>query len=85
MFGVALGALMGVITDEFNDRLIPQLMTMNGAPRDAWPRLTHGDVEKRDLAALAEYVTNLMGSGALVAGEEVDRFVREEAGLPPAE
>lgn len=79
-------AFLRKITGVFNEVAIPRLMRLNGfADADLWPVLTHGPIATPDLTHIANYLSQLIASAVLTPGPEIERWVRERAGLPPAE
>lgn len=59
MFNQSLRALLQVICSVVSDIAIPRLLRLNGMSTDMAPRLVHGDIERPDLQALAQYLTAL--------------------------
>lgn len=71
------------IAEEFTERAIKRLLDLNGIPYDTAPRLTYGQVENVDLAALVTYVSGLANAGILTPDEGTEAWLREQAGMPP--
>lgn len=83
IFTMAIGAWLDVISDQFNDRAIPQLLRLNGLDDSRPPRLTHSDIETIDLDQLGRYIGNLAGAGmALFPNPDLEEALLNEAKLP---
>lgn len=78
--GVA--AIARTIADTITTHAIPKLVGLNGWPIDIAPTLVFGALENDDLLETATVVRELLGSGALVADDGLDEWVRETFGLP---
>lgn len=70
LFAVAIATYLQSILDVFNADAIPRLFTLNGMRRPELPKLTHGDIESPDLAALADYLQKLAGAGLMLPDNE---------------
>lgn len=82
MFGVALGAWVKVIADQFNDKAIPQLLRINGMDESRAPELVHSDLESMDLDTLGQFIDRLAGAGAtLFPDDELQSQLLDEANL----
>lgn len=85
LFGMAIGTYLDIICEVFNNQAIPRLIDINGdAFKDItdYPTMVHGDVESADLDSLAGYVNTLIGAGVLNPDEELEKFLRQQGGLP---
>ncbi len=83
LFSVALGAYLDSITSTFNRFAVSRLMNLNGAPRDLYPELVHGDVETPPLGEIGTYIQSLATAGQLPTGDEaLQRKLLEFAKLP---
>jgi hypothetical protein len=82
LFGTALSAWLDSIAETVNRFAIPKLMRLNGWPADQLPRLVHGDLERVSMAELADYVSKLTGSNVIVADDDLERHMRQQADLP---
>lgn len=85
MLGLVIGAILDALCDLFNRTEIPRLCRFNGIPRDLFPELTHGDVEKVNLTEAAAAFESLVRSGAVVPTDKDDAHFRELGDLPPRE
>ena len=85
LFGVALGAFLDLICEVFNNQAIPRLIDINGehfAGITDYPILTHGDIETQDLSQLGEFVSKMVGIGAITPDESMEDYLRLAADLP---
>ena len=85
LFGVALGAFLDLICEVFNNQAIPRLIDINGehfAGITDSPILTHGDIETQDLGQLGEFVSKMVGIGAITPDESMEDYLRLAADLP---
>lgn len=81
MFSVAVVAFLEIICDEFNRKAIPDLLSLNAMTGQC--RLAHGDISRRDLTEIAQYVFQLVQAGVILPDPVLDAHMREEAQLPP--
>ena len=80
----AIGADMFLET--VNTHLIPRLIQYNWGPQEAYPKLCHGKIDVRDLAALADGLFKLTQAGFLHPrpdGED-EEFIRSMYDMPDA-
>lgn len=82
LFSTALSAWLDSIAETINRFAIPKLFRLNGWPLDRLPCLEHGDIERVSMAELAEYVSTLTNSSVIVADDELERHMRQQADLP---
>jgi len=85
LFGVALGAFLDLICEVFNNQAIPRLIDINGEHFTGitdYPILTHGDIETQDLSQLGEFVSKMVGIGAITPDESMEDYLRLAADLP---
>lgn len=80
MFSVAVKAYLDLITAEFNRKAIPDLLRLNGLKGNV--QLAAGDIARRDLHELGNYIFQLAQAGILIPDETLEAHAREEAGLP---
>ena len=83
LFAAAIGAWLESIVSVFNSQALPRLWELNGWDLSTLPELTYGDIEKRDLAILADYFSKLVSSGTLMPDEELENWLRGQADAPP--
>lgn len=85
LFGVAMGAFLDLICEVFNNQAIPRLIDINGerfAGITDYPMLVHGDIETQDLGQLADFVSKMVGIGAITPDETMEDYLRMAASLP---
>ena len=82
LFAAAIGAWLESIASVFNSQALPRLWDLNEWDLATMPKLTTGDIEKRDLMQLADYFSKLFASGGLLADEELENWLRDQADAP---
>ena len=85
MFSMAIGCYLDMICEVFNNKAIPALIDINGdyfSGITDYPQLVHGDVEDPNLEKLGDYIHKMITAGALIPDEEVEDWIREQAGMP---
>ena len=85
LFSVALGAFLDLICEVFNNQAIPRLINMNGlhfSGITGYPELVHGDIETQNLSELGEFVSKMVGIGAITPDERMEDYLRMAANLP---
>ncbi len=82
LFAVALGGWLDSFCEVINRYAVPRLGKLNAIPQDAWPQLTHGDIEEISMADLASYVETLSRAGFNFQTPEVKTKLFERARLP---
>ena len=85
MFSVAMGAFLDLICEVFNNQAIPRLIDINGehfAGITDYPTLVHGDIETQDLGQLGDFVSKMVGIGAITPDEGMEDYLRMAATLP---
>ena len=73
------------IAEVINQYAIPRLLKLNGMNSTRPPYLSYGEVSHVDLAEISAFVANLATSGVLVPDPKLEEYLRDLAGLPPAE
>ncbi|MGB0889528.1 MAG: phage portal protein family protein [Solirubrobacterales bacterium] len=83
LFAVAIAAWLESILEVWNRFAIPRLLELNGM-RGEQPTLTHGDIEKRDLAELGTFLVNAANAGVNLEDDDgsLERHIKDQAGLP---
>lgn len=84
VFAIALGALIGNITETFNRHAVAQLMELNGYEPELWPRLCHGDIEKVSIEELGVFLDKAAGKGFITPQPGDNEYLRDLAGMPAA-
>ena len=82
LFAAAIGAWLESIISVFNSQALPRLWELNNWDLSTMPRLTHGDIEKRDLVQLADYFSKLTTAGTLMPDEDLENWLRAQADAP---
>lgn len=82
IFSTAIESYMQSIADEFNRKLFPQIMTLNGMRDAGIPELTFSDIETINLTDLSRYIKQLSGAGVDLADEQIHRYLLDQAGIP---
>ncbi len=82
LFGVALNTVLDTICATFNRFAVARVMRMNGAPREKWPYLGHGNVFTQDLAKLGAFLQSMSVAGLLSPNKALEQQLLEEADLP---
>ena len=87
LFAVAIGTYLDIICDAFNTQAIPRIIDLNAEHFSGitdYPKLTHGDIEGPNLEELASFIEKMAGIGAFTPGPELEKYLRQAAGLPEA-
>lgn len=85
IFALAIGAYLDVICEVFNNQGIPRLIDINGDHFKGitdYPKMTHGDIEEKDLTQFTTFIKEMVGAGIIVPDEELEKEVRRVGGLP---
>ena len=85
LWTMAVDALARGISETFNEYAIKKLLRFNRVTGVRPPVLTYGEVANVDLEALGNFLQKAVDTGLLVAGPEMDKFIRTIAKLPEAE
>lgn len=85
LFTTAIDAWARAIADVFTDHAIPRLLKLNGMDTARCPSLNYGGIGAIDLTVLGDFVGKLAQAGALVPDEGLEDWLRDLAGLPPAD
>lgn len=83
LFTTALGTFLDSAADVVSEHGYTRLLRLNGMDPALRPRLSHGNIEPRDLAELGAFLQALAAAGApLFPNPELVTFLMEQAGLP---
>ena len=85
IFAMAIGTYLDTICEVFNNQGIPRLIDINGDHFKGitdYPYMVHGDIEDKDMASFAAYITEMVGAGVLIPDEQLEEEVRRVGGLP---
>ena len=85
LFAMAIGAYLDIICQEFNNRAIPALIDINGDHFKGitdYPKLSHGDIEDRNIAEAAAYMKDMVSMGIIVPDDGLEDFARQIGHMP---
>lgn len=85
LWSMAVDSIAKNIAEVMNQYAIPRLLKLNGMDVSRAPFLTYGEVSHVDLTEISDFVTKLAQAGVIVPDPKLEDYVREVAGLPPAE
>lgn len=85
LWSMAVDAIAKSIAEVINSYAIPRLLALNGMDTESTPVLTYGEVSHVDLGEISDFVQKLTGAGVIVADPTLESYLRDIAGLPPAE
>lgn len=83
VFSHAAASFLDAITTVINRFAFPDLVRINGWPTELSPLLKHGPVAEIELTELASFIKETAGVGLLFPDEDLERYLRERALLPP--
>lgn len=85
LFSLAIGTYLDIICEVFTNQAIPRLIQLNESHFNGlkeYPQMTHGDVENANLDSVSNFISTMVGSGALVPDEELEKYIRQVGNLP---
>lgn len=82
LFAAAIGAWLQSISAVFNSQALPRLWRLNEWSMDTMPRIGHGDIEKMELDTVSQYFERLTKSGAVLPDQDLEEWLRDQAGAP---
>ena len=85
IFALSIASYLDIICEVFNNQAIPRLIDMNEAHFKGitdYPKMKHGDIDEQDIAQFANAIATLVGAGALVPDEEMEKEIRRVLKLP---
>ena len=85
LWSMAVDSIAKNIAEVMNQYAIPRLLKLNGMDTKRAPYLTYGEVSHVDLTEISDFVSKLAGAGVLMPDPNLEDYLRELAGLPPAE
>jgi hypothetical protein len=85
LWSMAVDAIANSIAEVINQYAIPRLMKLNNMDMERPPYLTYGEVSHIDLGEIADYVSKLANSGMIISDPNLEDYLRELGGLPPAD
>jgi len=78
---LGLTSLLDSIHATVQEQLLPDLVVLNGWDASLTPKLKHGPVKAPNIADLASFLSAASGSGAFVAGDKAEAWVRDKLGM----
>lgn len=85
LWTMAVDAIAKSIAEVINSHAIPRLMRLNGMSTTTAPYLTYGEISHVDLGEISDFASKLTQAGVITADGRLEDYLRELAGLPPAE
>jgi hypothetical protein len=85
LWSMAVDSIAKNIAEVMNQHAIPRLLKLNDMDISRAPYLTYGEVSHVDLNEIAGFVGGLVQTGAIVPDPKLEEYLRDLAGLPPAE
>lgn len=85
LWTMAVDAIAKSIAETINSHAIPRLLRYNGMGTETQPYLTYGEIAHVDLTEISDFAQKLTAAGVIVADPRLEDYLRELAGLPPAE
>jgi hypothetical protein len=85
LWSMAVDAIANSIAEVINQFAIPRLLKLNGMDTARAPFLTYGEVSHIDLTEIGDYVSKLANSGLIMSDPNLEDYLRELGGLPPAD
>ena len=82
LWTMAVEAICKSFAEVVNQHAIPRLLKLNGMKVETTPELKYSEVSSVDLGEISEYVSKLIGAGAMTPDLELEEFLRGLAGLP---
>lgn len=84
LFTMSIDSIAKTIADTVNAHAVPRLMRLNGMDATRPPRLSYSEVANVDLAELSDFVSKMATAGVIAPDPGMEDYLREVAGLPPA-
>jgi hypothetical protein len=84
-FFLVVSSTLGEIAEAVDRDLIAVICSLNGIPKELWPKAQPQEIDINDVEAVARVLTDLASAGATLSPEDpaIDA-VRARVGLPPA-
>jgi phage gp29-like protein len=83
LFLQAIGSYLDLIEEVFNTNAVPRLFELNPQFKcDELPKIRHEDIKDMDLNNMGNYVSKLIGAGAILPDPSLSEYLRTAAGLP---
>ena len=81
---IVMDGLLDSLVDTTNRVAVKLICDLRGYPEDVRPALTHGPLDKADLAKLGAFISEMIKVGVLTPDPNLEAYARDAAGLPPA-
>jgi phage gp29-like protein len=85
LWTLAVDSIAKTIAEVVNQFAIPRLLKLNAMRMDRMPELTYGQVSSVELGEVADYVSKLMGVGAIMPDPSLEGHLRSLGDLPDSE
>jgi phage gp29-like protein len=85
LWTLAVDSIAKTIAEVVNQFAIPRLLKLNAMRMDRMPELTYGQVSSVELSEVADYVSKLMGVGAIMPDPALEGHLRSLGDLPDSE
>ena len=85
LWTLAVDSIAKTIAEVVNQFAIPRLLKLNAMRMDRMPKLTYGQVSSVELSEVAEYVSKLVGVGAIMPDRTLEGHLRSLGDLPDGE
>ena len=85
LWTLAVDSIAKTIAEVVNQYAIPRLLKLNAMRTDRMPELTYGQVSSVELNEVADYVSKLMGVGAIMPDPQLETHLRSLGDLPESE
>jgi len=85
LWTLAVDSIAKTIAEVVNQYAIPRLLKLNAMRMDKMPQLTYGQVSSVELGEVADYVSKLVGVGAIMPDPQLEGHLRSLGDLPDSE
>jgi phage gp29-like protein len=82
LWTLAVDSIAKSIAEVVNQFAIPRLLQLNAMRTDKMPQLTYGQVSSVELTEVADYVSKLVGVGAIMPDQGLEAHLRQLGDLP---
>jgi phage gp29-like protein len=85
LWTLAVDSIAKTIAEVVNQYAIPRLLKLNAMRTDKMPYLTYGQVSSVELSDVADYVSKLVGVGAIMPDPSLEGHLRQLGDLPDSQ
>ena len=85
LWTLAVDSIAKTIAEVVNQYAIPRLLKLNAMRTDTLPYLTYGQVSSVELTEVADYVSKLVGVGAIMPDPSLEEHLRQLGDLPDSQ